>query len=78
MSIRPKTLRYREALDAAEQRIVESLPEIIDRLIEKANEGETKTAVYLIDRILGKAAGSNLPPAEDRRPAYTEADFEVD
>ena len=33
MSTRPETLRYREALDTAEQRIVDALPEIIDVLI---------------------------------------------
>jgi hypothetical protein len=31
MSTRPKTLRYREALDGAKQQIVDALPEIIDR-----------------------------------------------
>ena len=46
MSTRPKTLRYREALDAAEQRIVTALPEIIDGLITRAKEGDLKTKLY--------------------------------
>jgi hypothetical protein len=78
MSTRPKTLRYREVLDAAEQRIVDALPEIIDVLINRAKEGDTKAAVYLVDRILGKAAGAFFPPADDKRSPYTEADCELE
>ena len=76
MSTRPKTLRYREALDAAEQKIVDALPEIIDGLITRAKEGDAKAAVYLCDRILGKTAGTKTAPADDRQAPYTEADFE--
>jgi hypothetical protein len=76
MSTRPKTLRYREALDAAEQSIVDALPEIIDRLIAQAKEGDLKASTYLLDRILGKAAGAKMAPADDREAPYTEADFE--
>ena len=78
MTTRPKTLRYREALDAAEQRIVDALPEIIDGLIIRAKEGDAKAAVYLCDRILGKTAGTKTAPADDRQAPYTEADFEED
>ena len=67
MSTRPKTLRYREALDAAEQRIVDALPEIIDGLIARAKAGNSKAAVYLCDRILGKSAGAKTAPADDRQ-----------
>ena len=78
MSTRPKTLRYREALDAAEQRIVDALPEIIDRLIARAKEGHAKAAVYLCDRILGKTAGTKTAPVNDREAPYAEEDFEED
>lgn len=78
MSTLPKTLRYREALDAAEQKIVDALPEIIDRLIARAKEGDSKAAVYLCDRILGKTAGAKTAPAEDRQAPNTEDDFEED
>jgi hypothetical protein len=78
MSGRPKTLRYRESLDSAEQRIVDALPEIIDGLIARAKEGNTKAAVYLCDRILGKTAGAKTAPADDRQAPYTEANFEED
>ena len=78
MSTRPKTLRYREALDAAEQRIVDALAEIIDRLIARAKERDIKASTYLLDRILGKAAGAKTAPADDRQVPYSEADFEED
>jgi hypothetical protein len=78
MSTRPKTLRYREALDAAEQRIVEALPEIIEKLIARAREGDLRASTYLLDRILGKAAEAKTAPADDRQAPYTVADFEED
>ena len=78
MSTRPKTLRYREALDAAEQRIVDALPEIIDGLITRAKRGDTKAAVYLCEPTLGKTAGAKTAPADDREAPYTEENFEED
>jgi hypothetical protein len=78
MSSRPKTLRYRDALDAAEQRIVNALPEIIDGLIACARDGDLKASTYLLDRILGKAAGATTAPVDDRLAPYTEEDFKED
>jgi hypothetical protein len=78
MSIRPRTLRYREALDGAERRIVDVLPEIIDSLIARAREGDIKASCYLLDRIFGRAAGAKAAPADDREAPYSEADFERD
>jgi hypothetical protein len=78
MSPKPRTLKYAEALQAVEQRVVDALPEIVDGLIKRAKEGDTKAAVYLCDRILGKTAGANVAPADDREPPYTEAAFELD
>jgi hypothetical protein len=78
MSPTARTVEYAEALHAVEQRVVDALPEIIDGLIARAKDGDTKAAVYLCDRILGKAAGSKIAPADDREPPYTEAAFELD
>jgi hypothetical protein len=78
MSTRPKTLRYRQALDEAEQRLVDALPEIIDGLVARAKEGDIKASTYLLDRILGKTAGAKTAPADDRQAPYSEADFEED
>jgi hypothetical protein len=78
MSAKPKSLRYREALDAVEQRIVDALPEIVDGLINRAKEGDAKAAFYLVDRILGKAAGASTLPTDDKRLPYTEVDFDLE
>jgi hypothetical protein len=78
MSAKPRTLRYAEALETIEQRIVDALPEIIDGLIGRAKDGDTKAAVYLCDRILGRTTGAKVAPADDREPPYTEAAFELD
>jgi hypothetical protein len=74
----PRTLKYAEALQAAEQRVVDALPEIIDALISRAKQGDLKAAVYLCDRILGKTAGSKVAPADDREAPYTEDAFRLD
>jgi hypothetical protein len=78
MSAKPRTLRYAEALETIEQRIVDALPEIIDGLIGRAKDGDTKAAVYLCDRILGRTTGAKVAPADDREAPYTEAAFELD
>jgi hypothetical protein len=78
MDTKPKALLYRDALAAVEQRIVDALPEIIDGLIARAKEGDAKVAMYLCDRILGRAARSASVPADDRRAPYTEDDFRLD
>jgi hypothetical protein len=78
MSPKPRTLKYAEALEAVEQRIVDALPEIIDGLIGRAKDGDTKAAVYLCDRILGRTTGAKVAPADDREAPYTDAAFELD
>jgi hypothetical protein len=78
MSTRPKTLRYRETLFAVGQSIVEALPEIIDGLIARAREGDLRASIYLLDRILGKAAGATTAPADDRQAPYSEEQFVED
>jgi hypothetical protein len=78
MSLKPRTLKYAETLQAVEQRIVDALPAIVDALIEKAKYGNPKIAFYLFDRILGKTTGSKVAPADDREAPYTDAAFELD
>jgi hypothetical protein len=78
MTPKPKTLLYRDALTSIEQRIVDALPDIVDGLIARAKDGDTKAAVYLCDRIMGRAAGSAFAPANDRTLPYPEDDFAVD
>ena len=78
MSSKPRMLKYAEALEAAEQRTVDALPDLIDLLIKRALDGDIKAAFYLCDRILGKTAGAKVAPADDREPPYTEAAFELD
>jgi hypothetical protein len=78
MSAKPRTLKYAEALQAVEQRIVDALPEIIDGLIGRAKAGDAKAALYLCDRILGRTAGAKVAPADDREPIYDEAAFALD
>jgi hypothetical protein len=78
MSAKPRTLKYGEALQAVEQRVVAALPEIIDALIANAKAGDMKAAAYLCDRILGRTAGAKVAPAEDREPPYDEAALELD
>jgi hypothetical protein len=78
MSTLPKTLRYAEALATAEGRIVEALPEIVEALIAKAREGDTRAAIYLLDRIMGRTAGAKTAPADDREAPYTSDAFALD
>jgi len=44
---KPKALRYADMLGAVDERIVDALPEIIDGLIARAKQGNSKAAVYL-------------------------------
>ncbi len=78
MDAKPKTLLYADALAAVERRIVEALPEIVEGLIARAKAGDAKAAVYLCDRIMGRAAGSAVAPADDRQEPYTEGAFLLD
>jgi hypothetical protein len=78
MSLKPRTLRYAETLQAVEQRVVDALPEIIDALIGRAKGGDLKAATYLADRILGRTTGAKVAPADDREAPYSEAAFEID
>jgi hypothetical protein len=78
MDPKPKSLRYASTLASVENAIVEALPDIVDGLIDRAREGDTKAAVYLIDRILGRTTGVKSAPADDRELPYDEDDFAAD
>jgi hypothetical protein len=78
MTEKPRTLRYAEALQTVEQRVVDALPDIIEGLIRRAKVGDVKAAIYLCDRILGRSPGAKVAPADDREPPYSEAAFELD
>ena len=78
MSPKPRTLRYSKALESVEQRVVDALPEIIDRLIGRAKDGDTTAAVYLCDRVLGRTTAARVAPADDREPPSTNAEFKLD
>ena len=78
MTPKPKTLLYRDALAAVEQRIVDALPAIADSLISRAKSGDLVAATYLLDRIMGRAASLTHAPAEDRQAPYTDDDFRSD
>jgi hypothetical protein len=78
MSPKPRTLKYSEALEAMKERVVDALPEIIDGLIGRAMPGDTKAAVYLCDRILGRTTGARVAPADDRESPYTEDAYRLD
>ena len=73
---KPKALRYAPAAEMAEQQIVDALPAIIDNLIAFAKGGDVASAKYLCDRILGRVATVERPPALDTALPYEEADFE--
>jgi hypothetical protein len=78
VSAKPRCLKYSQAIEAAEQRIADALPEIIDRLVSLAKDGDLKASTYLLDRILGRSAGAKTAAADDRESPYTEEDFEED
>jgi hypothetical protein len=70
MSKPPKMHRYQSDFEDVERRIVSALPEIIDRLIDKAKEGDVRAAAYLCDRMLGRSASLKMPPSEDWRTTF--------
>jgi hypothetical protein len=78
MSPKPRTLKYAETLQAAEQRIVDALPDIVDALINRAKAGDLKAAAYLCDRVMGRTAGAKIAPADDRQRPYDEATYQID
>jgi len=72
----PKALRYADTCALVEERIAAALPDITDRLIKAALDGDFGAARYLCDRILGRVATVDLAPVEDQRFPPTKQDFD--
>jgi hypothetical protein len=47
-------------------------------LIGRAKEGDTKAAVHVCDRILGRTIGAKVAPADDGEARYMKAAFELE
>jgi hypothetical protein len=75
---RPKALRYRDRINAVEEKIVNALPEIADKLIAMAKEGDVAAARYLFDRTAGRPSRLPAPPSIDRTIPYTASDWAAD
>lgn len=69
-------MQYYDALAAAEQRIVDALPAIVDSLIGRAKDGNLKATAHLLDRGSRKAESASVPPADDRTERLTEDEYE--
>ncbi len=46
--------KYESAIQQAEKRIADRLPELIDGIFDLARGGDYKATAYLIDRVMGK------------------------
>jgi hypothetical protein len=75
---KPKALQYDEQVTAVEEKIVEMLPRLVDKLSEMAMEGDFRAARYLIDRIMGRVPVVTAAPSMDRSMPYGERDFAVE
>jgi len=72
---RPKALRYADRINAMEEKILDGLPEIIDKLMSMAKEGNVPAARYLIDRMAGRPSRLPAPPSMDSALPYTSNDW---
>ena len=75
---RPRALRYAEHGRAMEEKIMEGLPEIIDKLMSMAKEGNVAAARYLVDRIHGRPARLSTPAVADTSLPYNHEDWAAD
>ena len=75
---RPKALRYADRINAMEEKILDGLPEIIDKLMSMAKEGNVPAARYLIDRMAGRPSRLPAPPSGDNALPYTTKDWTSD
>jgi len=51
---KPRSEKFARPIAAAEKRIADHLPKLIDNMIEQADAGDYKANEYLINRIMGK------------------------
>src|SRR3569833_3083006 len=70
-----KALRFAEKANAAEQILVDALPEIMQKMVSMAKAGNVPASRYLLDRIYGKAARLSIPAFADLSLAYTGRDW---
>jgi len=75
---RPRALRYADRINAMEEKILDGLPEIIDKLMSMAKEGNVPAARYLIDRMAGRPSRLPAPPSKDNALTYTTMDWASD
>ena len=61
-----------------EEKILDGFPEIIDKLMSMAKEGNVPAARYLIDRMAGRPSRLPAPPSMDRALPYTSQDLTSD
>jgi len=71
----PKAIRYAEKLNAAEQIIVDAMPEILGKLVSMAKEGDIAAARYLLDRMYGRAPRLDFAPAVDETAPFTNREW---
>jgi len=75
---RPKALRYADHARLIEQKIMEALPEVIDKLVSMAKEGNVPAAKYLVDRIHGRPAKLTAAAISDTSLTYRHQDWSAD
>jgi hypothetical protein len=73
---KPKALAFADTAALVEEKIAAALPDITDTLIEQAKNGDLGAAKYLCDRLLGRVATVETPPALDTAAPPDEADWE--
>jgi len=65
---KPLIIQHPEKTDALEQRILDALPGVIDKLIAMAKDGDVRAARYLVDRILGRVPIVHAPVVVEDEP----------
>ena len=76
--LRPKALRYEEHGRTSEKMIMDALPEVVDKLVSMAKEGNVPAARYLLDRIHGRPARLAAAPVVDTTLRYSHSDLATD
>ena len=75
---RPRYLRYEMHARAIEEMIMDGLPEVIEKLMSMAKEGNVPAAKYLIDRIHGRPAKLSMAAVGDKSLPYNHQDRSAD
>lgn len=74
---KPKALLYQNEIASAEAQIIAAMPDLLGGMIERAKDGDTAAAKYLIDKVLGKTPDASAAIANDTASPFTEADHEA-